>query len=139
MTSRDHAEPAQCIVEGGNESDQLAAVARREALDRKRRNRLIPYDFFAEPAWDMLLALYVHRHGGTSIDAQSLCDATVAAPTTALRWIGLLIEKGLATWSPPAFGETDVRIALTDAGALQLEPYLRDTLRRSQSGNSALD
>ena len=44
---------------GGNEQDQLAAIAQSEFHNRRRRDSLIRYDLFAEPAWDMLLDLYI--------------------------------------------------------------------------------
>lgn len=119
-----------CVISGGDEHDRLAAIARGEAQSRRRRNSLIRYDFFAEPAWDMLLELYIHRHGGQSIGSASLCAATVAGPTTALRWIGLLIDKNLVAWRHPGTGESDVQIALSDRGVEEMERYLRDRLLR---------
>src|SRR3546814_7117111 len=44
---------------GGNEQDQLAAIAQSEFHNRRRRDSLIRYDLFTEPAWDMLLDLYL--------------------------------------------------------------------------------
>ncbi|MBA4750785.1 MAG: hypothetical protein H2055_00970 [Sphingopyxis sp.] len=123
-----------CIIRGGDERDKLAAIARREAQDRRRRNRLIRYEFFAEPAWDMLLELYIHRHGGRSIDAGTLCGSTVASPATALRWMRLLIDQDLVVWSQPGPGENDVQIALSERGAQEIEHYLRDRLAAARPG-----
>lgn len=128
------AEAEWTALHGANDSDRLAAIARREAINRKQRNNLIRYDFSAEPAWDMLLALYIRRHDGQAIDAESLCAAAATSQTSALRAIGLLIETGFVSWSQPAPGEHDVQIALSDAGAAEIERYLRDILHRAKLG-----
>ena len=57
---------------GGNEQDQLAAIARSEFHNRRRRDSLIRYDLFAEPAWDMLLDLYIQHHGGQPVAVDRL-------------------------------------------------------------------
>lgn len=131
--NRDEATASWCVVRGGSESDRLAAIARCEADGRRRRNRLIRYQFFAEPAWDMLLELYIRRHGGQTTDVANLCDVSGVAMTTALRWVGLLIETGLVNWTHPSFGETDVQLSLSEAGTEEIERYLRDALRRAEA------
>ena len=108
------AEAEWTILHDRNEANQLAAIARCELLNRQRRKSLIRYDFVAEPAWDMLLALYVSRHARQPIDVESLCLAAAAASTTALRSIGLLVEMKLIDWSHSGVGERDVDIALSD-------------------------
>lgn len=125
-----------CVIHGGDECDRLAAIARREAQARRRRNRLIRYDFFAEPAWEMLLDLYIHRHGGRSVDARTLCAATIASPATALRWLRLLIDQGLIAWSPPGLGDSDVQITLSERGAEEIDRYLRDDLHRAEADDA---
>src|SRR3546814_19647190 len=80
---------------GGNEQDQLAAIAQSEFHNRRRRDSLIRYDLFAEPAWDMLLDLYIEQHRGQPVAVARLCAAAGASSTTALRWRALLIQQGL--------------------------------------------
>src|SRR3546814_2710192 len=55
---------------GGNEQDQLAAIAQSEFHNRRRRDSLIRYDLFAEPAWDMLLDLYIEQHRGQPVRSE---------------------------------------------------------------------
>jgi hypothetical protein len=120
---------------GGNEQDQLAAIARSEFHNRRRRDSLIRYDLFAEPAWDMLLDLYIQYHRGQPVAVDRLCAAAgTTASTTALRWLGLLIEKDLVIRPSQAEGDGIVRVALSELGVGEMERYLRDFLHRDRLG-----
>ena len=118
---------------GVNEQDQLAAIARSEFHNRRRRDSLIRYDLFAEPAWVMLLDLYIQHHRGQPVPVDRLCTAAATAGTTGLRWLGLLIEKELVIRS--SFAEDGaVRVALSERGINEMERYLRDFLHRDRLG-----
>lgn len=116
------------------EQQALAAIAQSELQGRRRRNSLIRHDLFAEPAWDMLLLLYIAHHQRRAVEVDRLCAATSAAATTALRWVGQLLDCDLAVRLPPEPGHGDARIALSPAGVEEMERYLRDTLRRAPLG-----
>lgn len=64
-------------------------------IARRARCRHLPGDLFADPAWDMLLELLegeiVHRH----LSITDLCAAAAVPPTTALRWLNRLEERGM--------------------------------------------
>lgn len=118
----------------GGEHCRLATIAENEFHNRRRRDSLIGHDIFAEPAWDMLLLLYVEHHRGQAVAAERLCASAAVAVTTALRWIGLLVETGLVMQSLSPTSESDARISLTAQGVEEMEGYLRDTLYREQLG-----
>lgn len=120
---------------GGNEKKQLAAIAQGEFHNRRRRDSLIRYDLFAEPAWDMLLDLYIQHHRGQPVAVDRLCTAAATASTTALRWLGLLIEKELVMRSSSAEDDGILRVMLSERGISEMERYLRDFLHRDQLGS----
>lgn len=123
---------------GDNEQDRLAAIAQGEFHNRRRRDSLIRHDLFAEPAWDMLLDLYIQHHRGQPVAVDRLCAAAATAATTAMRWLGLLIEKELVVRSPSAADDGILRVALSEHGIGEMERYLRDLLHRDRSdGNMA--
>src|SRR5690606_24209072 len=62
---------------------------------RRLRDEFLPGDLFADPAWDMLLDLFAARLEQERVSVSSLCIASAVPPTTALRWIRTLTEKGL--------------------------------------------
>jgi len=96
----------------------LSPAQLREMLRiRRMRDHFLPSDLFADPAWDMLLDLMAARLGKERVSVSSLCIAAAVPPTTALRWIRLLTERGiLIREADPADGRR-IFIALSDAAA----------------------
>lgn len=72
-----------------------ARLVRKILRQRQLRARFIEGDLFADPAWDMLLDLAAARVEGKQVSVTSLCIAAAVPPTTALRWIGQMVEGGL--------------------------------------------
>lgn len=62
---------------------------------RRLRERLLPAELFADPAWDVLLDLYASELEGQPVSISSACIAAAVPATTALRWLGRLEELGL--------------------------------------------
>lgn len=103
----------------------LARIAQAEYAARRRRDRLFDADLFAEPAWDMLLDLYVQRHHCRPVSIHSLCIAASVPQTTALRWIGKLASRGIVERRPCTYDNRVIHIALSSAGLSLMETYLR--------------
>lgn len=72
----------------------LADVARAIHQHRRGRNEEFGFELSGEPAWDMLLDLFIQRVNGSRISITSLCIASSAPATTALRYIDFLEAKG---------------------------------------------
>ncbi len=70
-------------------------LIRRIIRQRQLRARFFDGDLFADPAWDMLLDLTAARAEHVRVSVTSLCIASGVPPTTALRWIGQMIDGGL--------------------------------------------
>lgn len=73
----------------------LQEIAGRVWESRQERRNFFPTDLFADPAWDIVLALYCTEGRGERLSATALGHLVGLAPTTALRWIGLLTGAGL--------------------------------------------
>lgn len=73
---------------------QAIDLARRILAMRRLRDRLLGA-FFSEPAWDILLELYVQTHEDRTVTVSQLSLSTGAPPTTALRWINTMAREGL--------------------------------------------
>ncbi|MFC3440606.1 MarR family transcriptional regulator [Sphingobium rhizovicinum] len=74
----------------------VTATQVRDLLRARRiRADFLPGDLFADPAWDMLLDLLAARLEQERVSVSSLCIAAAVPPTTALRWIRTLCDKGL--------------------------------------------
>ncbi len=72
-------------------SEQVREIIRL----RRMRETMFAADLFADPAWDMLLDLMASRLENRPVSVSSLCIASAVPPTTALRWINLMTERGL--------------------------------------------
>lgn len=81
---------------GRDESAEVTAAQVRDMLRARRlRADYLPGDLFADPAWDMLLDLLAARLDHERVSVSSLCIAAAVPPTTALRHIKTLTDKGL--------------------------------------------
>jgi hypothetical protein len=69
-------------------------LVRRIIRHRQLRSRHFDARLFADPAWDMLLDLTAARVEHRRVSVTSLCIASGVPPTTALRWIGQMVEQG---------------------------------------------
>lgn len=110
----------------------LVQVARSFYKIRRRRSRVLPADLFAEPAWDMLLDLFIQRSNGQRVSVTSLCFASGVPPTTALRWISGLIESDLVVRVESEQDRRKAFIVLTDRGYRQMRSILIEAIRYFQ-------
>lgn len=62
---------------------------------RQMRARFFDAQLFADPAWDILLDLTAAEAEHARVSVTSLCIASGVPATTALRWIGQMVEAGL--------------------------------------------
>lgn len=87
-------------ADAGEPRPVTAARIRAHIKARRLRERFLPADLFADPAWDMLLDLAAARLEGTMVSVSSLCIAGNVPTTTALRWIKTLVDRGLVLRTP---------------------------------------
>lgn len=104
----------------------LVGVADASYMIRRRRDRFFPATLFGEPAWDILLDLYIQGERGTPVSISSACLAGGTAPTTGLRWLSTLDELGLTERKPNASDGRMSWIRLTARGREQMQAYLAD-------------
>lgn len=78
------------------EVGEVSAERVREAIRARRmREKYFPADYFADPAWDMLLDLFAAEIGEHRVPVSSLCIAAAVPATTALRWMKTLTDAGI--------------------------------------------
>ena len=68
-------------------SDWMLSTARRAYQARRKRDDHFPGEIFGEPAWDMLLDLYVAFVSERDINVTSVCLGSHVPNSTALRWL----------------------------------------------------
>jgi len=103
---------------------QLATLACRIYDARRTRDKFFDRSLFADPAWDMMLALYCLPARGEVLTVSGLCHASGATMSTALRWQGDLIDAGLMERGPEGIDRRKHLVRLTAEGRAILERYL---------------
>lgn len=111
---------------GEIDAKSLVALARRSIEVRRMRRRHLPAAMFGEPAWEMLLSLYVLSTSGAHPTVSSLSAASGSPPSTALRWIDYLKVHDFVTRQSCPSDRRMVFIELTDTARASIEAYLRD-------------
>lgn len=102
-------------------SKKAAAILRF----RRRRAQLLPRELFAEPAWDLLLELFVADASGRSITGGEVCHRIGAAPTVMSRWLIHLHKLQFVLGD--GSGNLDDALVISASGLDRIEVLLRET------------
>ena len=100
----------------------LRTVAERLYAERRKRDEYFPAALFGEPAWDLLLALFIAQDDGRHL---TLTEAYAAAKVGAAEGPALiekLVAAGLVARSHNRWNA----VLLTDQGMDRLSDYLAD-------------
>jgi len=98
---------------------------------RDSRDRFFDADLFGEPAYDMLLDLFMAEEDGKAVSVSSACVAARVPQTTALRWINVLERRGLIERTPdPGDGRRQL-LKLTTPAIEAVRAYLSQALVRT--------
>jgi len=114
--------------------DDSALAAIVLAIYRARQRRFAYFDaqLLGEPAWDMLLTLFVSRANGLPVSTTSLCVAAGVPHTTAIRAIGRLESKGLLQRYGSSGDKRVVMVELSEAGLELMRTYVTDGVLRDE-------
>jgi len=121
----------------------LGRAVQIEIGNRALRARVFDPDFFCDPAWDMLLDLFLQQCMEKPVCVSSLCVASCAPSTTALRWIRVLEQAGLVERSRDPADRRRIFVRLTSVGHAKIAGYLAATAcpgcARTCGGSSDVD
>lgn len=112
------------------ERNSTVQLARRTFLARRARGRFfVGGAMFGEPAWDMLLALYITESSERQ-SVTNLVGLSGVPSTTALRWIDHLVDQGFASRRPHMTDRRMCFIEITDKGRERLDAYFSTLLEK---------
>lgn len=127
------------LIEGAQQPERPANSVRRPSplapdprlIDnmqklRRMRGRYIDDDLFADPAWDILLELYAARLRHKQICVTSLCIASEVPSTTALRWISLMVGRGILERRADPNDKRRAYVYLAEPAARRLSQYFAE-------------
>jgi DNA-binding MarR family transcriptional regulator len=114
-------------------------IARRIYEFRRAREKYIPH-IFGEPAWDILLELFIRRCENRRVSVKFVQIASNVPATTSLRWIKALEDEGLIEKDRAAFDSRVRLVKLSDRGFSLMKSILSanaraELHRSSQSGS----
>jgi hypothetical protein len=111
----------------GRSAASLLGLARKAYSLRRRRSAIFGNaELFGEPAWDILLDLYIAHAEGKDVSVSSACIGSAAPATTGLRWLGVLAEEGLILRESDPADNRRVMVRLTPAGISAMERFFSE-------------
>lgn len=119
--------------------ENLLATARFSLEARQGRMDHFSPAMFGEPAWDLLLALYVTQADTPAPAVSSLAKTAGIAITTAFRWIDYLEEKRLIERRRSSDDGRALTVALSHDGRARLEGYFADVLAGMIAARKEID
>lgn len=106
--------------------EKLATIALSIYRARRRRAKLFNKLLFSEPAWDMLLDLFIASVRGRVVSPQSLCSAADVPEAVGLRWIEVLFREGLIRRRDVDVDGQVTSIEISDRGFELMQKYVLD-------------
>ncbi|HUE79622.1 MAG TPA: MarR family transcriptional regulator [Sphingomicrobium sp.] len=119
-------EPKPSPTQLGSRND-LAERARKTLTDRRRRGPIFGSFMFGEPAWEMLLVLYVGDEMGARQSIGQLASLSKVQLTTAIRWLDRLDQLNLVRRTPHPNDKRKIFVELTDKARSKLDSYFSKT------------
>lgn len=122
--------------------------ARRTYRNRRSRNALFGDDgLFGEPAWDLLLDLFIAAKERKRVPVTSACIGAAVPTTTALRWLAVLEERGLVVREADPSDARRIFVRLsTEAYARMVNYFVRtamndaeDTIESARASGRAIE
>ncbi|MFM6932560.1 MAG: MarR family transcriptional regulator [Novosphingobium sp.] len=113
----------------------LAELARNAYRARRLRTQFFTgADLFGEPAWDLLLDLFINANEGKQVPVTSACIGAAVPTTTALRWLAILESRGLVEREADSSDARRIFVRLTAPAHSALTAYF---VRAAQDARSS--
>ncbi len=106
-------------------------LARLLLWGRGLLEREVAADLFADPAFNILLTLYVSRSEGRDVSTSAACTASGVPTTTALRWINALARRGMVHKRSLASDRRFTYLELNEATSTALDRFFDLILDRA--------
>lgn len=116
------------VLEVSKDDNGLARLAEDILTDRDRRTTHFPGELFSEPAWDMLLCLFIADARNICLSEADVYAASREPHSTAMRWINFMTSLGIIEHTQASQNEQPRYIKITASGATQMRNYLKSIL-----------
>lgn len=102
----------------------LSVYAKHVLRMRSDARAHLPADLFGDPAFDMLLDLFIAREENRKLSITSVVTAGHTPPTTGLRWLAKIEKYGLVIREPDPFDARRSYIILNESGHSMMKEWL---------------
>ena len=114
------------LVPPDRDDPLLGEMALQLYRDRRRRAEVFGAEnLFREPAWDILLDLYIAAHNGTEVSVTSACVGAAVPETTALRWLKVLEDANLVERERDNRDHRRILVQITKDGFTKMSEFFR--------------
>jgi len=93
------------------------------------RDKAFGKDLFADPIWDLLLALYAAAAEGKKMSVSEACQASRAPSSSALRYIKEMTQQGLVMRDDCTSDARRVYVRLSDKSRVAMGDLLTRMMR----------
>jgi hypothetical protein len=101
-----------------------AELAREHYRNRRRRDKIFATEtLFGEPAWDIMLDLFIAAKENRRVSVMSACIGAAVPSTTALRWISALEREDLLSREDDPDDARRTYVLLTPRGYAAMVDY----------------
>jgi len=105
----------------------ILKYAKRYYRSRRAREKIFGSgNLFADPAWDILIDLFISAKEGKEVSVSSLCIAAAVPATTGLRWIKLLESEGMIERTADPVDARRFNLSLSEATNNELEEFFQN-------------
>lgn len=117
-------DPSDYTLLGPAEQDHIVNLARSFYRGRRLRSDIFnDGQLFGEPAWDMLLDLFIAEADGKQLSITAACIGAAVPTSTALRWLVILEDRGLVRRENDPSDARRVFLHLTGDGYASMMNY----------------
>jgi hypothetical protein len=118
--------PQPSPAETGNALTAMAVKKAKEliAITRRRSRLASVANLFADPAWFILLDLFVRQHSGLQTSVSSACHASFSPVTTALRHLAILTERKIIEREYDPVDQRRIFLRLTEEASAEIQRTL---------------
>lgn len=123
-------------------NDEAGQLASALLAFRRNRSQFLPRDIFGEPAWELLLEVFIADDGGAPMTGRIAAERSGTAYPVMSRWLKYLSMEGLLIGD--GAGDLDDQLTLSGIGMAAIEEaliqmrQLKDALSvKSSSGRQA--
>lgn len=112
----------------GRADPDMLAFARRMINERYRRFQYFDGHLFSDPAWDIMLELFVAEIEMREVPVTNLCFTSNVPDTTVLRWIKTLCHEELVVRHKDKVDKRRVLVQLTRPAADAMRRYVEEQM-----------